>query len=124
MSLNENFDSTKVYSSKEVTEFMELISTVKVDINALIHSINFFWTNKRFDVNQDLIDSLVHAQELIDSFEINIKKNNYVVVQQEWMREAFKKMFLIDNIVVALPVKEKKEIVIAKNQASQGTFQI
>jgi glycosyltransferase involved in cell wall biosynthesis len=53
-------------------------------------------------------------------YKINIKKNNYVVVQQEWLREAFKKMFSIGNIVVALPVKEKKEIASRENQSLKG----
>ena len=49
-------------------------------------------------------------------YRINIKKNDYVIVQQEWMRQAFKKMFSINNIVVALPVKEMKEIAFTKNR--------
>ena len=52
-------------------------------------------------------------------YKINIKKNDYVIVQQEWLREAFKKMFSINNIVVALPMKEKKEIVVPENQSSR-----
>ena len=40
-------------------------------------------------------------------FKINIKKNDYVIVQQEWTRKAFQKMFSINNIVVALPVSPK-----------------
>ncbi|GHT65765.1 hypothetical protein AGMMS50239_26160 [Bacteroidia bacterium] len=35
----------------------------------------------------------------------NIRKNDYVVVQQEWLRQAFKQLFLIDNVVVSLPVQ-------------------
>ena len=36
-------------------------------------------------------------------YRINIKKNTYVIVQQEWIRKAFKKKFSINNILVALP---------------------
>jgi glycosyltransferase involved in cell wall biosynthesis len=36
-------------------------------------------------------------------FRINIKENDYVIVQSEWMRKAFKQFFSMDNIVVALP---------------------
>jgi glycosyltransferase involved in cell wall biosynthesis len=50
-------------------------------------------------------------------YKINIRKNDYVVVQQEWLRKAFKEMFAINNIVVALPVKEKKKIIISENQS-------
>jgi len=38
------------------------------------------------------------------TYRINIKKNDYVIVQQEWMRKVFRKMFAIDNLVVSLPV--------------------
>ncbi|MDR3218555.1 MAG: glycosyltransferase [Dysgonamonadaceae bacterium] len=37
---------------------------------------------------------------------INIKKNDYVIVQQEWFREAFEQKFAINNVVVSLPVSE------------------
>ena len=36
-------------------------------------------------------------------YRINIKKNNYVVVQQNWMRKEFKKIFGINDIIVAHP---------------------
>jgi glycosyltransferase involved in cell wall biosynthesis len=36
---------------------------------------------------------------------INIRKNTYVIVQQEWLREAFEQMFSIHNVVVSLPVQ-------------------
>jgi len=34
---------------------------------------------------------------------INIRKNNYVIVQQSWLRNRFKKLFGIENIIVAPP---------------------
>lgn len=37
-------------------------------------------------------------------YRINLKKNNYVIVQQNWIAEKFKNMFSIKNIVVASPV--------------------
>lgn len=36
-------------------------------------------------------------------YKINIRKNTYVIVQQQWMREAFEKMYGISNIIVASP---------------------
>lgn len=36
-------------------------------------------------------------------YKINIKKNNYIVVQQNWMRKEFKKIFDVNNIIVASP---------------------
>lgn len=37
-------------------------------------------------------------------YRINIKRNSYVIVQQDWMRQEFKKMYHIQNIIVARPV--------------------
>ncbi|MEG0408090.1 MAG: glycosyltransferase [Bacilli bacterium] len=36
-------------------------------------------------------------------YAINIKKNTYVIVQQDWLRKMFNEMFKIDNIIVARP---------------------
>ena len=36
-------------------------------------------------------------------YRINIKKNDYIVVQQNWMRKEFKKIFNVHNIIVATP---------------------
>ena len=36
-------------------------------------------------------------------YKINIKKNNYVIVQQKWMKKEFEKMYKIKNIIVAPP---------------------
>lgn len=36
-------------------------------------------------------------------YQINIKSNNFVVVQQEWLGEQFKKIFNIKDIIVASP---------------------
>jgi len=60
-------------------------------------------------------------------YRINIKKNDYVIVQQEWMREAFRRMFGINNIVVAMPVfpdfaKEKAEVTCSESENKITTF--
>lgn len=36
-------------------------------------------------------------------YRINITKNRYVVVQQQWLRQAFEEMFGLTNVVVARP---------------------
>jgi glycosyltransferase involved in cell wall biosynthesis len=36
-------------------------------------------------------------------YRINIRRNNYVIVQQDWIRIAFQKMYGIRNVVVAYP---------------------
>lgn len=56
-------------------------------------------------------------------YRINIKKNDYVIVQQEWIRKAFEKMLPISRskIIVAPP---KNEAVIQSHnpQEKKGTF--
>jgi len=37
-------------------------------------------------------------------YPINIKKNNFVIVQQDWLREEFKKLYNINNVVVSYPL--------------------
>lgn len=41
---------------------------------------------------------------------INIKRANSIIVQQEWLRQEFKKMFKIDNIIVARPKTDELTI--------------
>jgi len=36
-------------------------------------------------------------------YRFNIDKNDYVIVQQDWLRNEFKKRFKIDNVIVANP---------------------
>lgn len=36
-------------------------------------------------------------------YRINIKRNDYVIVQQKWLKDSFEKMFNIDNVIVAKP---------------------
>lgn len=54
-------------------------------------------------------------------YKINIKKNNYVVVQQNWIKEEFKRIYNINNIVVAHP-KVNINYDIKKNEIEKNTF--
>ena len=44
-------------------------------------------------------------------YEINIKKNDYVIVQQEWLRQKFKKMYKVDRVIVSHPKLKSINIV-------------
>ena len=61
-------------------------------------------------------------------YKMNIKKNNYVIVQQDWIRKEFKKAFGIKNIIVAHPevnleaLKIDKNIEIEKNSFVYPSF--
>ena len=46
---------------------------------------------------------------------MNIKKNNYFIVQQDWIRKEFKKAFGIENIIVAHPEVNPEALKIDKN---------
>lgn len=49
-------------------------------------------------------------------YKINIKKNNFIIVQQDWIRNKFKEIYNVDNIVVAYP-----EIIIEDNTKQNTT---
>jgi glycosyltransferase involved in cell wall biosynthesis len=42
-------------------------------------------------------------------YRINLRRNTFVVVQQEWVRQAFRERFGLDNIVVAHPVAQESQ---------------
>lgn len=37
-------------------------------------------------------------------YKVGIQRNNYIIVQQQWLRQEFKKLFSVSNVVVAHPV--------------------
>lgn len=49
-------------------------------------------------------------------YRINIGKNDYVIVQQNWLREQFKKLYKINSVVVAYPNVEVR----GSNQISKS----
>lgn len=56
-------------------------------------------------------------------YKINIKRNDYVIVQQDWIRKKFEEMYKIKNIIVAPP--EKKYLIQKsnnKNKVEENTF--
>ena len=56
-------------------------------------------------------------------YRINIRKNDFVIVQQQWMREEFMKRYKVANVVVAYPDIRLPEIAHAMHpQTPQGVF--
>jgi len=53
-------------------------------------------------------------------YKINIRKNNYVIVQQQWMRDFFKKMYKINNVIVASP--KMNDVTIENKDRMNNTF--
>lgn len=56
-------------------------------------------------------------------YKINIKKNDFVVVQQDWIRERFKELFKIRNVIVAHPNVVIDDVNLEKNrQIEKNSF--
>ncbi|NGM83577.1 glycosyltransferase family 4 protein [Paenibacillus sp. 7124] len=43
-------------------------------------------------------------------YKINIKKNTAVIVQQDWIREEFMKMYKVNNVIVAEPISNNEKV--------------
>lgn len=59
-------------------------------------------------------------------YKINIHSNNYLIVQQQWIRDAFSQMFSFssEKIIVARPINERKEAYKERNvnRDAKGTI--
>lgn len=55
-------------------------------------------------------------------YRINIHKNTAVIVQQNWMAQAFQKMYHLDNMIVATPSISVGNIPILKNRNEKKSF--
>ena len=52
-------------------------------------------------LNNDLKKNLIlEENETKSDNKFNITKNDYVIVQQEWLRAAFRRLYKINNIIV------------------------
>ena len=66
------------------------------------HNSIIFYDMKRKDMINEF-NMFMFSRFYKYVYKINIKKNNFVVVQQDWIRKRFKKIFKIKNVVVAHP---------------------
>lgn len=55
-------------------------------------------------------------------YRINIHANSFVVVQQDWIRKAFRRLYGVRNVVVAHPVKKAPKVESASASVASGTF--
>lgn len=55
-------------------------------------------------------------------YQINIKRNTAVIVQQEWIRKEFRSMFGLKNIIVARPGDRQYAIERMKEKTEKGKF--
>ena len=63
--------------------------------------IIFYDMNKKDMINEFKMFMFSKFYKYI--YRINIEKNNFVVVQQDWIRKRFKQIFKIKNVIVAHP---------------------
>ncbi|MFZ5502748.1 MAG: glycosyltransferase [Pseudomonadota bacterium] len=55
-------------------------------------------------------------------YQIGIHRNQYVIVQQEWLRQEFKRLFNVQNVVVAYPVATVEPRTFAVNKPPCGKY--
>jgi glycosyltransferase involved in cell wall biosynthesis len=55
-------------------------------------------------------------------YRIGIHRNQYVIVQQEWLRQEFKRLFNVQNVVVAYPVVAVKPGAFSVGKPPQGKY--
>ena len=53
---------------------------------------------------------------------IGIRRNKYVIVQQEWLRQEFKHLFAVQNVIVAHPVISFQQNIIPRQKNSDEKF--
>ena len=81
----------------------DITPTVKADIRAVYcHNPSPFY---KLRLNQVLLDPTFALFNILYHYiyKINIKKNDYVIVQQDWLRTMFKKLYKLNSVVVAYP---------------------
>lgn len=113
--------------SKELKPYLwlslhDMTPTVKADIRAVYcHNPSPFY---KLHLKQYLFDPTFTLFHLLYKFiyKINIKKNNYVVVQQDWLRQKFKKIYKLDSVVVAYPNIQVIDAKSATNKAEKYQF--
>lgn len=98
----------------------DMSPTVKAKVRAVYcHNPSPFykagWNDLRFTPKFFLFN--LFYKEL---YRINIKKNKYVVVQQQWIRAEFEKIFGISNVVVAPPKIEVAESKLSGKYVKEG----
>ncbi|MFN8348947.1 MAG: glycosyltransferase [Spirosomataceae bacterium] len=66
------------------------------------HNLAPFYQITRQDARFDPVLAVYHYLFKY-IYRINIRKNKFVIVQQQWLREEFERMFRINNVLVAYP---------------------
>ena len=107
------FDKKKTYSDDEVFEFMEVVDSVKKDIDNLRDTVSEFWETMGYEKDQIVINHLDNVEEFIDTFTLNIteyldKRNEFISIVNE-IKDILDNMN--DDIIGETEFKFKKGII-------------
>jgi glycosyltransferase involved in cell wall biosynthesis len=97
----------------------DITPRVTAEIRAVYcHNPAPFW---RLSLRDALLDSKFGIFALLYRFvyRINIQRNDYVIVQQEWLRKEFQRMYPVRNVVVAQPSVDTSAINVNANAKRQ-----
>jgi glycosyltransferase involved in cell wall biosynthesis len=98
----------------------DMTPNVTADIQAVYcHNPSPFY---RFDLHEALLDPKFGLFTLFYRYlyRINLEKNDFVIVQQEWLRREFRSMYGIRNVIVAKPTVSALSIITNKQDRSHG----
>lgn len=57
-------------------------------------------------------------------YRINIGSNDYVIVQQEWLRNAFERLYPVRSVIVAHPVGEELSVEVVETRPDDGKLSL
>lgn len=69
-----SYEPAKSYSVEEVSEFVELVDTVKNDIKNLRDTVSEYWTKLGYEHDEIIDDKLNYTEDLLSNLIINVSK--------------------------------------------------
>ena len=100
------------------------------DISPRVHAENqaVYCHNSTPFLKMDLREARFGRKEYLFSkfykylYALNIHSNRYVVVQQEWLRKEFCRMYNLDNVLVASPSSTQLEVALQECETKNGSI--
>ena len=97
----------------------DMTPNVKADVRAVYcHNPSPFY---KLNLKHALLDPTFALFNLFYKYiyKINIKQNDFVIVQQDWLRTAFKRLYGVNSVVVAYPDIEGGQSIEVANDARE-----
>ena len=79
------YSTSKSYTDDDISELLSLIDEIKNNIQQLRESINNFWINFSYDVDQHLIDKFDYSENLLTNFSLVV--NEYTDMRSDLVKE-------------------------------------